>query len=136
MYQVLFLGCGDVMKTLEVSTTKHLKNVHIHLNDKNSLVLARNILILKVIFDEDFDPDNKDDLTFLWDLWYNLDWPDSTERRFTQAINGLLGGILPKNVSVPYGSHLKVLMEVWRGWLSLSLKTHCKSFIENVHKER
>ena len=136
MYQVLFLGCGDLMKTLETATTKHLKNVHIHLNDKNSLVLARNILILKVIFDEDFDPDNKDDLTFLWDLWYNLDWPDSTERRFTQAINGLLGGILPKNVSVPYGSHLKVLMEVWRGWLSLSLKTHCKSFIENVHKER
>ena len=91
MYQVLFLGCGDVMKTLEVSTTKHLKNVHIHLNDKNSLVLARNILILKVISDEDFDTAKDDDIAFLWDLWYNLEWPESTEKRFMKAVKRTVG---------------------------------------------
>ena len=40
----LFLGCGELMKTLEVSTTEHLKRLHIHLNDNDPLVLAHNIL--------------------------------------------------------------------------------------------
>ena len=136
MYQVLFLGCGDVMKTLEVSTTKHLKNVHIHLNDKNSLVLARNILILKVISDEDFDTAKDDDIAFLWDLWYNLEWPESTEKRFTKAVRELLDGKLPENVVIPNRSHLELLMKVWCGWVSLFSKTHCKCFIESIQKER
>ena len=136
MYQVLFLGCGDVMKTLEVSTTKHLKNVHIHLNDKNSLVLARNILILKVISDEDFDTAKDDDIAFLWDLWYNLEWPESTEKRFMKAVRELLDGKLPENVVIPNRSHLELLMKVWCGWVSLFSKTHCKRFIESIQKER
>ena len=136
MYQVLFLGCGDVMKTLEVSTTKHLKNVHIHLNDKNSLVLARNILILKVISDEDFDTAKDDDIAFLWDLWYNLEWPESTEKRFMKAVRELLDGKLPENVVIPNRSHLELLVKVWCGWISLFSKTHCKRFIESIQKER
>ena len=79
------------MNTLEASTTSHLKHLHIHLNDNNPLVLARNILILKVISDEKFDPDNTDDLASLWDLWYNLEWPESTEKRFMKAVKRTVG---------------------------------------------
>ena len=79
------------MNTLEASTTNHLKNLHIHLNDKNSVVLARNILILKVISDEDFDTAKDDDIAFLWDLWYNLEWPESTEKRFMKAVKRTVG---------------------------------------------
>ena len=124
------------MNTLEASTTNHLKNLYIHLNDKNSAVLARNILILKVISDEDFDTAKDDDIAFLWDLWYNLEWPESTEKRFTQTIKKLLAGALPGNVSIPNSSHLEHLMDVWSSWLSVNSKTHCKSFIGSIQKER
>ena len=124
------------MNTLEASTTSHLKHLHIHLNDNNPLVLARNILILKVISDEKFDPDNTDDLASLWDLWYNLEWPESTEKRFTKAVRELLDGKLPENVVIPNRSHLELLVKVWCGWISLFSKTHCKRFIESIQKER
>ncbi len=125
------------MGTLEASTTEHLKNLHIHLNDMEPSVLARNILILKVLSEAKFDLNNQKDLSFLWDVWYNTEWPESTKIRFQDVVKDLLDGFLPENVSVPNGSHLEKLMSVWRWWSSsLSSQFQSKSFIENILKER
>ena len=50
----------------------------------NPSVVACNITILKIISASNFNPDGDDDkdMAFLWDLWYNTEWPDETKQRF------------------------------------------------------
>jgi hypothetical protein len=52
------LGCGDLRKTFHAITTKHPQ--HIHLNDALPSILARNIMVLKIVSANDFNPDDTD----------------------------------------------------------------------------
>ena len=70
-----------------------------HLNDINPSVVARNILMLQIISAQDFDTDNEEDIAFMWDLWYNAQWPESSRRRFKIALKKLMDGMLPKRIS-------------------------------------
>ncbi len=133
------MGCGDLLSTLQSTTFKHLTNLEIHLNDQNHSVLARNLLLLKVISDVDtFNPDKEEDITFLWDVWYNLEWSEHTVKRFHRVLENLLSGVLPKNVSVPNSSHLESLREIWKVWASVISQKKCqsKSLVEKVQKDR
>ena len=47
-----------------------------HLNHSCPLTFARTILILKVISANEFNV--VEDISYLWDLWYNVVWPKST----------------------------------------------------------
>ena len=67
---------------LKATSTEKLNHVQFHLNDMNPSVVARNITILKIISASDFNPDDDKDMAFLWDLWYNTEWPDETKQRF------------------------------------------------------
>jgi hypothetical protein len=100
--------------------------------------VARNILILKIISAESFDVKNEEDISFLWDLWYNAEWPESTLKRFKSVLKELLENNLPVNVSIPKSSYLSALRNVWFTWSAISSKTKSESnlFMKKIQKER
>ena len=121
------------------STTENNQELHIHLNDDDSSVLARNIIMLKITSADDFNPDNEDDCAFLWDVWYNAEWSENTKTRFQSALNDLLASDnLPGNVTVPQQSHLQSLKEVWTVWSEVCSKTlnQSKQLVKKIQKER
>ena len=101
------MGCGDLRNVLQATKTKDPHNVEIHLNDCYSSVLARNVIILKIISAHDFNPDDTEDFDFLWDVWYNIDWPEKNRKRFVSVVKELIDEILPENVSIPNKDHLE-----------------------------
>ena len=136
-FKVLFLGCGDLMSTLQSTMCKHIGSLHVHLNDRDHSVLARNLLLLTVI-SQGFNPKKEEDIAFLWDVWYNLEWPETTLKRFQEVLKSLLAGEFPQNVSIPNSCHLESLKKVWTVWSSVSSQRKCqsKSQMEKIHSER
>jgi len=112
--------------------------MQIHLNDLNPSVVARNITILKIISAPDFNPEDDEDFAFLWDVWYNLEWPEVTCKRFQGVLKYLLNDLYPENVSVPKTSQAEMLKIVWSSWLSVSSKTESEArvLMEKVGLER
>jgi hypothetical protein len=117
---------------------KNLNSIHLHLNDLNPSIVARNILILKIISAPDFDTNNKEDIAFLWDLWYNAEWPISTRDRFKLVLKKLLDNELPDNVVIHKSNYLITLKTIWATWSSTSSKTKSESdlFMEKIQRER
>jgi hypothetical protein len=112
--------------------------MQIHLNDLNPSVVARNITILKIISAPDFNPEDDEDFAFLWDVWYNLEWPEVTHKRFRGVLKDLLNDLYPENVSVPKTSQAEMLKKVWSAWLSVLSKTESEArvLMEKVGLER
>jgi hypothetical protein len=112
--------------------------MQIHLNDLNPSVVARNITILKIISAPDFNPEDDEDFAFLWDVWYNLEWPEVTHKRFQGVLKDLLNDLFPENVSVPKTSQAGMLKKVWSSWLSVLSKTESEArvLMEKVGLER
>ena len=119
-FQLLFLGCGDLKSPLTtaigISQNQYL---HIHINDVSLLIIARNILILKITSSSEFDPNKKADMDYVWHLWYDTIWPQSTLERFMQDTKELLDQPFPHNIFVPESSNLDRLKTVWTKWLSM-----------------
>jgi hypothetical protein len=115
---------------------KNIANLDIHLNDLNPSVVARNILILKIISADGFDIQNEEDRSFLWDLWYNSEWPEATRTRFESVLKELLDNNLPDNVVIQKNSYL--LRNVWSAWISITSKSESESdlFMKKIQKER
>ncbi|XP_046448552.1 uncharacterized protein LOC124197216 [Daphnia pulex] len=136
--KVLLLGCGDLRNTFQATTSKNPQNLEIHLNDFHPSVLARNIIILKIVSASDFNPDNDEDFGFLWDVWYNMDWPEETRKRFLFVVKELTNEKLPDNVSIPNKSHLDKLKSLWSNWHSVSSKnkTNSESLLKKVWGQR
>ena len=117
--QVLFLGCGDLMDPLTTAVgAAHNLNMSIHINDNSLVIIARNILTLKIITSQQFSPESGEDMGYVWDLWYNAAWPESTCKRFKEDVKGLLDNPLPDNIVIPDGSYLEEVKQVWSNWLA------------------
>ena len=137
--QVLFLGSGDLRNALKTAgNRKNIANLDIHLNDLNPSVVARNILILKIISADGFDIQNEEDRSFLWDLWYNAEWPESTRKRFESFLKELLDNNLPDNVVIPKSSYLIDLETVYSKWTTITSKSKSESdlLMKKIQKER
>ncbi|XP_046633289.1 uncharacterized protein LOC124312836 isoform X2 [Daphnia pulicaria] len=136
--KVLLLGCGDLRNTFQATTSKNPQKLEIHLNDFHPSVLARNIIILKIVSASDFNPDNDEDFGFLWDVWYNMDWPEETRKRFLSVVKELLNEKLPDNVSIPNNSHLEKLKSLWSNWhiVSSKNKPDSESLLRKVWGQR
>ena len=117
---------------------KNIANLDIHLNDSNPSVVARNILILKIISADGFDIQNEEDISFLWDIWYNAEWPEATRKRFESVIKELLDNNLPDNIVIPKSSYLRTLKTVWSKWITITSKSKSESdlFTKKILKER
>ena len=113
--------------TFQAAATGKDRKLHIHLNEVNPSILARHITILKIISTAGFNPVKHEDMTFLWDVWYNVEWPETTRARFNLVMGDLINGKLPKNFVIPNLKQLECLKEVWRAWYSFSSKTQTES---------
>lgn len=112
--------------------SQYYKNLDIHINDASLPVIARNILILKIISCPKFDPNDEDDMDYVWDIWYNTIFSRSTTKRFTEDVKSLLDNPLPANSIIPKSSYLEELKNVWVEWIS-RLKS---SSVDHVLAER
>ncbi len=108
------------------------------MNDISPAVVARNITILKIISAPDFNPDNKEDFAFVWDIWYNLEWPEITRKRFQQTMKDLLNDLLPQEISIPKTIQRQMLKDVWSSWLLTSSESEFKAglFMKKIDEER
>ena len=97
------------------------KNLHIHINDCNSSIIARNILITHIITSPDFKPNNQTELDYVWDVWYSTQWDDATKTRFIKDVDEMLAHQWKKNIVIK-DEDLSVLDVVWKYW-----KTHACS---------
>lgn len=76
-----------------------------------------------------FNPGNEKDFSFLWDIWYNAEWPEVTKKRYLVVCNELLDDKLPENVFIPVPNHYKALKKVWKVWHTISSRTQSESDI-------
>ena len=97
---------------------QHCQNLNLHLNDASLPVIARNVLIMKIISCPKFDPNNDDDMAYVWDIWYNATFSRSTAKRFLEDVTSLMGNPLPANAIIPKSSYLEELKAIWTDWLS------------------
>jgi hypothetical protein len=132
------LGSGDLRNALQVATNLSFNRWEIHMNDISPAVVARNITILKIISAPDFNPDNKEDFAFVWDIWYNLEWPEITRKRFQQTMKDLLNDLLPQEISIPKTIQRQMLKDVWSSWLLTSSESEFKAglFMKKIDEER
>ena len=65
-----------------------------------------------------FDPNNDEDMGYVWDIWYNATFSRSTIKRFTEDVRSLLDDPLPTNSIIPKSSYLEELKAIWIEWLS------------------
>ena len=114
------MGCGDLRSPLTTAIGANQNQfLHIHINDISLLIIARNILIIKIISSPEFEPNKEADLEYVWHLWYDATWPESTFKRFIKDTEELLSQPLPHNIFIPESSTLKGLRAVWTEWLSI-----------------
>ena len=102
---------------------------HIHLNDYNESDVARNVMLLSIISAPEFNLEDKNDFAFLWDLWYNSEWPETTRNRFKMVLKDLLDGRLPENIVVAKSKHMQILRETWSSWQATSSKSPADSVL-------
>lgn len=84
----------------------------------------------------DYDPDDWEDLVFLWDVWYNEVLPETTKKRIFVVFVELLEGLLEPFVHVLKNS--PVLKDLWQKWKADFGKKHegmSKDFWELKHQE-
>ena len=119
------MGCGDLRNPLATSAVggklhagQHCHNLNLHLNDASLPVIARNVLIMKIISCPKFDPNNDYDMGYVWDIWYNATFSRSTAKRFSEDVTSLMDNPLPTNVIIPKSSYLEELKAIWTDWLS------------------
>ena len=119
------------------SRQRHRK-LHIHLNDYDESVVARNVMLLSIISSPEFNPEDENDFAFLWDLWYNSEWPEMTQKRFQTVLKDLLDGKLPENIIVAKSKHMQIVKETWRSWQATSSKSLTDSalLMKKISKER
>jgi len=126
----------DALTTI-ASKTNYDGHLDVHLNYSCPLTFARNVLIVKVISANDFNVNKVDNLSYLWDMWYNAVWPKSTLDRFVMDIKELVYRGPPANCSIIKSDQLGELKDIWTDWLlSVGKQLIEASQIEKVLKER
>ena len=73
----------------------------------------------------------------LWDLWYNVEWPQNTLERFEKDVKSLIEEELPEQHFHLNKSQLDSLKDVWSSWLFTAGETLTQPLnMENVLKDR
>ena len=120
---MLFLGCGDLRNPLKTAVCSSPgKKIHLHINDYNLPVIGRNVLILMIASSSNkFNPENQEDMNYIWDVWYNATWPESTLKRFVGDLRCLLDDevALPNNIIISESSH-NALKALWAKWITMA----------------
>ena len=89
----MLLDCGDMRNALLTASKFPLNatdKLNVHVSNKCPMIMARNLLISNTMLDLDFNPNNKQDLQYLWDVWYGFQWKDYNKHRFMKAVKQLI----------------------------------------------
>ena len=88
----MFLDSGDLRNALLTVSklSEAYQQLNIHLSDDFEMVSARNVLLLYIMLSNGFDPENTDNLDYLWTVWYSLQWTEDTRKRFIKDVEQLL----------------------------------------------
>ena len=133
--QVLFLACGDIGTALfTAANSAGCEKLDIHINDSSTTITARNLMLVKLISDPKFLPDNEADLYHLWNVWYNVEWSDVTTERFAEDVKELINGNFPENVIVNENL-VPLLNDVWASWLR-AVRSTSPELIEKIRADR
>ena len=109
----------NVLASVGSRNINHDTILDMHLNTNSQLSLARNILVLKVISSPKFNSLNSEDLNYLWDLWYNASWPQSTVVKFLDDVKELIQLNFPEELLFSLNDkEMSELKSTFNGWLS------------------
>ena len=122
--QIQFLGSGDLRNVLLTVSklTNAYKKLTIHLNDECDIVTARNILMTNIILSNRFDPDNPNDVSYLWDVWYSLQWTECNRKRFIKDVKDLLTSQTWSDTYNIEPDSVEVLNNFLHHWLAIANK--------------
>ena len=71
-------------------------------------------------------------MDYIWHLWYDATWPETTLKRFIQETKDLLSQPLPHNIFIPESNiYLEGLKALWTGWLEMVMKMSIKDVLAN-----
>lgn len=133
---ILLLGTGDIRNLL--CTVAELSQRHkdaipeslcFHLNDYDTSVLARDVIILETACS--IDPDYDQDIDFLWNIWYNFALSTQDSQRLQTIIQSLVSQAHLKS-HLQFGSKAVFTdcKEIWKDWLHLDMN------IDDVTRQR
>ena len=122
---ILLLGATDVRNVL-YTVKKHQDEINeyrpivFHLNDLMPAVVARNVLLLEII--ATINPSCKDDMDFLWAVWYNMDLNESHYKRLVSILDHLVSVPFRPSCHIEYGSQgmLHTSRDIWLSWINLA----------------
>jgi len=98
-------------------------------NDVDSEVIARNIVLLEII--STINPDDLSDVEYLWDVWYNMTLTDSHYGRLKVTLERLLDGSSSPQWRFGDRETKKKVMITWKSWLETK-----PWIVEDVKKSR
>ena len=76
-------------------------------------------------------------MDYVWDLWYNFQWPKSTLLRFREDVQSLIKQGLPEYCSSLKDRQLEDVLDVLNGWMTiLTQKLTNPMEMKNMLKER
>ena len=114
----LLLGCGDIRNILrtvhELSQLKPQPNsLTFHLNDIDDVLLARNAVLLQII--HILDPSKREDVEFLWNVWYNLHLSEDDFQRLKSILSHILDSTLVSftSESDECSTAIKTVVKFW-----------------------
>ena len=90
---IMLLGCGDIrnilytIHTFQTSGISPKKAITFHLNDNQQGILSRAILLLYIV--DNTDPQNDDDMKFLWSVWHDCCLIEKHGRRLREILKTL-----------------------------------------------
>lgn len=92
-----------------------VQSISFFVNDIDPVLIARNTLILEII--DSIDVNNRNDVAFLWAVWYNKDISKEHHQRLIIMIECLLDGRKLGSLWELYDKESKqVVRNVWNYW--------------------
>lgn len=89
-------------------------------------------MLVHIILSDDFDPENLNDIKYLWDVWYSLQWNNVTKKRIIKDVQRVLAGQWVNSlISIPDPNGVQQLNDILRFWLD----TATNIILEETHLE-
>ena len=121
--KILCLAAGDLRSCLfsisRTDMTRH-SNILFVINDKNSAIIARNILLLAVLIHPDLSCEWED----IWSIWYSISLSRNQWNLVEKVLRCLLNDpqtLLSKLNTTVESSTLLACEEVWKMWLEMEI---------------
>ena len=123
--QFLLLGCGDIRHILqtvhEVNKLDSSKSLSFHLNDMDDVLLARNVVLLKMV--NTIDPSQREDIEFVWNVWYNVQLSEQHLGRLQAILTDVLESPM-EVLTFETEACSAAIKQVVKYWLRQKFKCH------------